>query len=66
MTKKNVTALRNDLLDIFEQLKAGQIDNATASDLANVAGKVISSAKAQIAYYALLKETPQIDFLEEG
>jgi len=61
---KNVTALRNELADVFDQLMAGQIKPKEAGELANVAGKMINSAKVQLEYYALRKETPKIDFLK--
>lgn len=60
---KTVTALRNELADVFDQLKAGQIKPKEAGELANVAGKMINSAKVQLEYYALRKEAPTIDFL---
>lgn len=60
---KNVTQLRNELADVFDQLNAGIIKPKEAGELANVAGKMINSAKVQLEYYALRKETPTIDFL---
>lgn len=60
---KTVTQLRNELADVFDQLNAGIIKPKEAGELANVAGKMINSAKVQLEYYALRKETPTIDFL---
>ena len=34
-----------------------------AAELANLAGKMIGSAKVQVEYYALRKEAPTIEFL---
>jgi len=34
--------------------------------MANVAGKMINSAKVQIEYYALRKETPEVAFLKSS
>jgi len=62
---KNVTELRNELADVFAKLKAGEIDVKAAESLANLSGKIINSAKAQIDYYALRKEAPTIDFLKD-
>lgn len=56
--------LRNELAAVFAQLKAGEIKPGEAAELANLAGKMISSAKVQVEYYALRKEAPTIDFLE--
>jgi len=62
---KNATQLRNDLALVFDELRSGGIDTKHASELANIAGKMISSAKAQIEYYALRTEKPSIPFLDE-
>lgn len=62
---KNAEQLREELATVFNQLKAGEIKPIEAAELANIAGKMISSAKAQIDYYALRKEEPRISFLEE-
>jgi hypothetical protein len=42
----------------------GAIKPKEAGELANVAGKMINSAKIQLEYYALRKETPSIPFLK--
>ena len=62
---KNVSELRDHLADVFAQLRAGTIKPGEASELANLAGKMINSAKVQVEYYALRKETPGITFLDE-
>lgn len=48
----------------FDQLKKGEIKRDEADSLANLAGKMIASAKVQIEYYALRKDAPPIEFLE--
>lgn len=60
---KTVQQLRNDLASIFDELRSGAVKREDASELANLAGKMISSAKVQVEYYAMLKETPNIKFL---
>jgi len=45
-------------------LKAGEIKPSEAAELANIAGKMIGSAKVQVEYYALRKESPRIKWLE--
>ena len=62
---KTATQLRNDLAQVFDELRAGSIEIKHASELANIAGKMISSAKAQIDYYELTGDKPVIPFLEE-
>lgn len=63
---KNCDELRNELSIVFERLKAGEIKPGEAAEMANIAGKMINSAKAQIEYYAMRKETPRIGFLEQA
>lgn len=56
--------LRKELAQTFAQLKAGAIKPSEAAELANLAGKMIGSAKVQVEYYALRKESPRIEWLE--
>lgn len=63
---KNVDELRDELAQTFAQLKAGAIKPSEAAELANLAGKMIASAKVQVEYFALRKESPRIAFLEGG
>lgn len=62
---KNAKELRAELSDVFAQLKSGTIKPSEASELANLAGKMIASAKVQVEYYALRKEVPTINFLAQ-
>jgi hypothetical protein len=65
---KNAEELRAELAQTFAQLKAGEIKPGEAAELANLAGKMIGSAKVQVEFYALRKEMPDIKFLmvDEG
>ena len=60
----NCDELRKELAQTFAQLKAGEIKPSEAAELANLAGKMIGSAKVQVEYYALRKESPRIEWLE--
>lgn len=60
---KNVEELRSELSKVFSGLRSGHIKAGEASELANLAGKMINSAKVQVEYYALRKESPSIEFL---
>jgi len=62
---RNVRELRSELSAIFDQLKNGEIQAKDAAELANLAGKMINSAKVQVEYYSLRKETPNINFLAD-
>ena len=61
----NCDELRKELAATFEKLKSGEIKPSEAAELANLAGKMIGSAKVQVEYFALRKEAPRIDWLEE-
>ena len=61
---KNVSELRDNLSQVFAELRSGAIKAKDASELANIAGKLINSAKVQIEYYALRKDKPSITFLD--
>lgn len=63
---KNAEELRAELAQTFAQLKAGEIKPSEAAELANLAGKMIGSAKVQVEYYALRKEPPRIEWLESS
>lgn len=63
---KNAEELRDELSNTFAQLKAGAIKPSEAAELANLAGKMIASAKVQVEYFALRNESPRIAFLEGG
>lgn len=62
---KNCNELREQLGSVFEALRKGEVTVDQASELANLAGKMINSAKVQVAYYELLKDTPSIAFLQD-
>ncbi len=61
---KNAEELRDELAQTFSQLKSGAIKPSEAAELANLAGKMIASAKVQVEYFALRKESPRIKFLD--
>jgi hypothetical protein len=60
---KNVEDLRDALSEVFDGLKDGSIKPKEAAEFANLAGKMINSAKVQVEYSALRKESPTIAFL---
>jgi len=62
---RNVNELRNALSVTFADLKAGKLKPNEASGFANIAGKMIQSAKVQVDYYAQRKIKKPIKFLEE-
>ena len=63
MQMKTVDELRDELTLVFYGLKDGTIKTQQAAEMANVAGKMINSAKIQLEYYSARKEQPKIEFL---
>jgi hypothetical protein len=61
---KTINDVRDQLSIIFNELREGEIKPNEADSLANIAGKMIASAKVQLDYYALTKTRPEIYFLE--
>lgn len=62
----NNTTLRNDLMDVYNQLREGNIGLRQAREVANMAGKVTSSAKAQLEYNQVVgKPDAKIPFFED-
>ena len=61
---KNITDLRNELCDTFDDLKAGNITPKVASEMNNSAGKIIHTLKVQLEYHTMTKSTPNIPFLK--
>jgi hypothetical protein len=62
----NITDVRNQLLEVFDGLRMGTVDIKDAVEINNTAGKIINTAKVQIAYSALRGEAPYIPFLDTG
>ena len=63
MDTSNVTKLRNDLVKVYEDLRSKKIGISEASEAANVAGKIISTAKVQLEYNKYCGSKDAIKFL---
>lgn len=61
-----ITDIRNDLVNVFNRLRDGTMEAKEAVEINNTAGKIIASAKVQLAYAALRGEQPDIPFLASG
>ena len=46
----NVKTLRDDLIKAYQQLRSGEIGISEAKGLANMAGKIMSTAKTQMEF----------------
>jgi hypothetical protein len=62
---KNITELRDQLAEVFTDLRNGTVEAKSASELANLAGKMINSTKVQLEYHALRGDQPTIAFLDQ-
>jgi len=62
-TPTNVEQLRKSLLTAFGWVQSNPKKATQVKEMANVAGKVISSVKVELEYALLRKETPNIAFL---
>lgn len=63
MATNNITALRNELLEVFDGLRSGKIKPPMAKEVNNTAGKIIGSCKVQLEYCKLAQVKPEIPFL---
>ena len=61
---KNLHELGTDLLEVYAELRNGQMEKSTARSLAGVAGKIIDSLKVQIEYNSKKQNIDKIALLE--
>lgn len=60
---KNIVELRNDLVELFDDLKNNKVDHMKAKEMNNAAGKIMTSLKVQLEYAKLHKKKVDIQFL---
>ncbi|HOG69337.1 MAG TPA: hypothetical protein PK366_08155 [Fibrobacteraceae bacterium] len=46
---KNMNDVRQQMSELYDQLKAGEIDLKTASELANITGKFLKAEQLELA-----------------
>jgi hypothetical protein len=59
----DMSELRVQLLEAFDLLRNDPKREAQVSELANTAGKIISTCKVQIAYALMRGEEPEVAFM---
>lgn len=60
-----ITSLRNDLIDLYKKSRDdNDFNHKKVNALTNAAGKIIGTAKVQMAYQAHVGVTESIPFLE--
>ena len=50
MNQSTITDIRNDLIEVFNGLRDGTMEAKDAVEINNTAGKIINTAKTQLAY----------------
>ena len=60
----NVLQLRNDLISLYADMREGKIGLDEAKHAANVAGKIMSTAKTQLEYNRMIQAKRKILFLD--
>lgn len=60
---KNIEELRIELLDAFDQLRKDPKKVIQVGEVANTAGKIISTLKLELQYAELRHELPDLEFL---
>jgi hypothetical protein len=61
---KNITELRDELGQVFHELRDGSLSAKEASEINNSAGKIINTLKVELEYYHLAKEKPDIKYFK--
>ena len=46
---KTLTDVKQDMSELYEQLKAGRVDLKTAGELANISGKFLKAEQLELA-----------------
>lgn len=61
---KNITELRASLSDNYTKIKSKKMGLDRGKELANTAGKILTSCKIELEYNSMLVNKKKIDFLE--
>lgn len=65
MQVNNNTTLREDLTEVYNKVREGKIGIDEAKTYANLAGKIVKSASAQLEYNKFTGQKRNISFFEE-
>ena len=61
---KNTTDLRDELINVFEDLKARKIDVSSAKTMVAVSNQILKSATAEANYNKFIGKKNEIKFLK--
>lgn len=60
----SMTELRDNLADVYEKVKTGDLETEAAKSLSSIAGKMIFSVRTQMEYQVARGEKPNIGFMK--
>ena len=60
---QNIKELRDSLSENYDMMKNKEMDLKVGKELANTAGKIISSLKIELEYYSMMGIKKDIDYL---
>lgn len=61
---KNIKELRDILINTLDKLQNGEVNIQEAKQTANLAGKIINTAKVQLEYNIYTQSNKRVAFLE--
>jgi len=61
---QNITELRKDLAENYTQMKAKKMDLKIGKELANTAGKILTSIKVELEYNSMMGIKEEIEFMK--
>lgn len=61
---QNITELRKSLAENYTKMKAKKMPISLGKELANTAGKILTSCKVELEYNSLMGNKSRIEFLE--
>ena len=61
---QNLKELRKDLAENYTQMKAKEMDLKMGKELANTAGKILTSIKIELEYNSMMGIKEEIEFMK--
>ena len=57
---KTLSDIKQDMSDLYDQVRAGQVDLKTAGELANISGKFLKAEQLELAREIFLNSNKQL------
>ena len=64
-TDSNIASVTAALAETYEGLRSGKVNARDASEMTNALGKIIKGRAAQLEYFSLRKDKPDVPFWHE-